>query len=296
MRHVTTSERVVYTIAIAFLTLSVAACSNTVDPFIETDSYYTIFGYLDTGTDRQYVRVVPFRLELDAEEARPLDAVVTSTDLDSGVERVWRDSVITFGDGSVGHVFFSDFRPIPGHEYRFEVERADGAASWAQTVVPLAVNATVIPPGQFGIGPVTQSVVWDGIEVAPFRVEVWYRFSEFPHNTPFTEFVVTYSEEDVGRALDDTWQVPVKLSEDTEEIEPLLRPDSPLLGVGMRLTMSDDAWRPPGGVFDPEVLVQPGAFTNVEHGFGFLGSVNQYTVEWVLDDRTIERLNLAVPR
>lgn len=296
MRNVGTFWPVIYVIVIAFLALTISACSNTVDPFIQTDSYYTIFGYLDTGSDTQYVRVVPFRLELGAEEARPLDAVVTSTDLDSGIEQEWRDSVITFGDGSVGHVFISNFRPIPGHEYRLEVERADGVASWAQTVVPLAVNATVIPPAQFGTGPITQTVVWDGIDVAPFRVEVWYRFSEFPHSTPYTEFVVTYGEEDIGRLQGDTWQVPVKLSEDTEEIEPLLRPGSPLLGVGMRLTMSDDAWRPPGGVFDPEILVQPGTFSNVEHGFGFLGSVNQYTVEWVLDDRTIERLNLSVPR
>ncbi|HEX7071508.1 MAG TPA: hypothetical protein VF190_11910, partial [Rhodothermales bacterium] len=30
-------------------------------------------------------------------------------------------------------------------------------------------------------------------------------------------------------------------------------------------------WDPPGGVFDLEVLVEPGAWTNVENGFGFVG-------------------------
>lgn len=281
---------------VVLLVLVFGACDNTVDPFIETDRYYTIFGYLDTGSDRQYVRVVPFRQQIDAEDGEPLDAVVTATDLDSGMKYVWRDSVITFRDGSIGHVFVSDFRPIPGRTYRFEVERADGVVTWAQTLVPEAENAEVIPPAQFGTGPITQVVNWEGIDVAPFRVEVWYRFSEFPHSTPFKEFAVTYRGDEIGRKLPDGWQVPVNLSEDAEEIKPFVRDGSPLLGIGMRLTMSDDFWRPPGGVFDEEVLVQPGTFSNVQHGFGFFGSVNQYAVEWVLDDRTIERLDLSRPR
>ncbi len=283
-------------VGIVLLAVIVGACDNTVDPFIETDRYYTIFGYLDTGTDTQYVRVVPFRRQLGGEDGQPLDAVVTAVDVDSGIEYAWRDSIITFGDGSIGHVFTSDFRPIPGRTYRFEVERVDGVKTWAQTVIPEAENAEVIPPAQFGSGPIVQTVTWDNIEVKPFRVEVWYRFSEFPPTTPFTEFTVTYKGDDVGQPMPDGWQVPVKLSEDAEEIKPLVREGSPLLGLGMRLTMSDDAWRPPGGVFDDDVLVQPGAFSNVQHGFGFFGSVNQYTVEWVLDDRTIERLELSKPR
>ncbi len=281
---------------VVLLVLAFSACENTVDPFIETDRYYTIFGYLDTGQDRQFVRVVPLRKQIDAEDGEPLDAVVTATDLDGGHEYAWRDSIIVYGDGSTGHVFVSDFRPVPGRMYRFEVERADGAVTWAQTLVPEAEIAEVIPPAQFGTGPITQVVNWEGIDVTPFRVEVWYRFSEFPPTTPFKEFIVTYTGDSIGRKIPEGWQVAVKLSEDTEEIKPLVREGSPLLGIGMRLTMSDDWWRPPGGVFDEEVLVQPGTFSNVQQGFGFFGSVNQYTVEWVLDDRTMERLDLSKPR
>lgn len=296
IRNVSTYNAGAGWIGVVLLALVFGACDNSVDPFIETDRYYTIFGYLDTASDRQFVRVVPFRQQIGAEDGQPLDAIVTATDLDSGVEYVWRDSVITFGDGSIGHVFVSDFRPVPGRTYRFEVQRADGVSTWAQTIVPEAEMAEVVPPAQFGTGPITQTVNWEGIDVQPFRVEVWYRFSEFPPSSPFSEFVVTYKGDDVGRKIPDGWQVPVKLSQDTEEIAPLLRAGSPLLGIGMRLTMSDDFWRPPGGIFDEELLVQPGTFSNVQHGYGFFGSVNQYTVEWVLDDRTIERLNLARPR
>lgn len=273
--------------------LLLGGCENSVDPFLETDRYYTIFGYLDTGSDTQYIRVIPFRKDLEGEKPIPLDAEVTALDIEAGIEYEWRDSIITFNDGSVGHVFVSDFRPIPGHRYRFQVERGDGALTWAETVVPIAENAVVTQPAAFSQGPITQLVTWENIDVEPFRVEVWYRFSEFPHSTPFTEFVVTYK--DIGSKVDDGWTVQVHLSEDTEEIKPNLRPGSPLLGVGMRLTMSDDFWRPPGGIFDEEVLVQPGTFSNVQHGFGFLGAVNQYTVEWVLDERTVKRLDLTAP-
>lgn len=296
MCTICTSHTGIGWIGLVVLAMLAGACDNTVDPFIETDRYYTIFGYLDTGTDTQFVRVVPFRKQLDGEEGAPLDAVVTTTEEHTGIQHAWRDSVITFSDGSIGHVFVSDFRPIPGRSYRFEVERADGVVTWAETLVPEAEIVDVIPPAQFGTGPISQVVNWEGIEVAPFRVEVWYRFSEFPPTQPFTEFVVTYDGTDIGRKITDGWQVPVNLSEDTAEIKPLLREGSPLLGVGMRLTMSDERWRPPGGVFDEEVLVQPGTFSNVQHGYGFFGSVNQYTVEWVLDDRTIQRLDLARPR
>ncbi len=269
-------------------------CDNTVDPFIESDRYFTIFGYLDTATDTQYVRVVPFRTEIGGTAGDTLDVRVTATDLENDVVYEWRDSVITYSDGSVGHVFYAPFRPIPQHTYRFSVEKPDGSASWAETVVPPAEEVEVTPPAAFADPPLTQTVTWRDIEVEPFRVEVWYRFSEYPPNEPFTDLVVTYDE--IGGQVNETdWRVQVKLTEDLEEIKPMLRPGSPLMGVGMRLTMSDDAWRPPGGVFNREVLVQPGTFSNVEHGFGYFGSVNQYTVEWVLDPATVEKLGVASP-
>lgn len=270
-----------------------SACDNTVDPFIESDRHFTIFGYLDTGSDTQFVRVIPFRKEIGGRGADSINVEVTATTAEGANVYQWRDSVITYADGSIGHVFYSPFRPIPGQTYRFRVERPNGDASWAETTVPPIEDVEVdIPPPAAQV-PISHDVTWHHIEAEPFRVEVWYRFSEYPPYEPFKEFVVTY--EDIGRAEDDNWTVRVNLSEDLDKIINRLRPGATLLGVGIRLTMSDDAWRPPGVVFDPEILVQPGTFSNVENGFGFLGSVNQYTVEWVLHPRTIEILGFAAP-
>src|SRR5690606_7524938 len=65
----------------------------------------------------------------------------------------------------------------------------------------------------------------------------------------------------------------------------------PLLGAGVRITVLDEAFVPPGGVFDPDILVQPGTLSNVQNGFGFVGSVARYTAEWVFSDDAMERLD-----
>ena len=133
------------------------------------------------------------------------------------------------------------------------------------------------------------------MDAPPFRVEVWYRFAAFPPSEPFREVVMTYGEDRFGTLREDGWRVDVQLLKDRTDVARRLGEPLVFLGVGMRLTMTDERWRPPGGVFDPELLIQPGVFSNVENGFGFLGSVNQYTTEWTLPEATIEVLGYSFP-
>jgi hypothetical protein len=270
-------------------------CDEEVNPFIEEDRYFTLYGYLDTAADTQFVRVIALRRSLVEEPFGPLDARVTLVPLPDGPSVTLRDSLVQFADGRYGHVFYAPLRVFPGWTYRLDVERADGARATAETTVPVAPGATIGTPSFFA-GGFTQSVQWTRIDTAPYRLEVWYRFQgEAPHQ-PFREASVAYGEEHLGRLRNDLWEVEVRLSEDRDEVARQLGGVAfPLLGVGMRLTMPDDAWRPPTGVFDPDLLVQPGVFTNVTGGFGFLGAVNQYTVEWVLDATTVRALGYGVP-
>ncbi len=272
-------------------------CENTVEPFIEDDRFFTLFGYLDTAADTQFVRVEALRTALGQTTA-DLDAVVTSTAREDGVTLVWRDSLITFDDGSVGHIFFAPFRPIPGWTYDFSVARSDGATSMASTTVPLAPGVILEEP-QTLITATTQRVVWEEVDFQPFRVEVWYRFLGPDSRSPFTHAVVVYDEDKYGRVAEDGWEVFVQLSADRFEISDILGVTDdaalPLLGMGMRLTMTDDQWRPPNGLFIEDVLVQPGVLSNVENGFGFVGAVNQYTAEWTLTPEITERLGYTVP-
>jgi hypothetical protein len=103
-----------------------------------------------------------------------------------------------------------------------------------------------------------------------------------------------------GQVVDgNKWEVLVRLTHDKEDVTRELglsdNSEPFLMSVGMRLTMTDDSWRPPDGVFDREVLVQPGTFSNVNNGFGFFGSLNQYSLEWTLSPEITSLIGYNYP-
>ena len=77
---------------LGILGLLVSACNDdtSVNPFIEGENYYTLYGYLDTATDTQYLRVVPLRKAIGAENNPEIDAAVSSTAVESGVTTAWQ--------------------------------------------------------------------------------------------------------------------------------------------------------------------------------------------------------------
>lgn len=283
------------------LVLVSTGCEDSVNPFVEEDRYFTLFGYLDTASDEQFIRVIPLRTDFAAFEDTSIDAVVTTQEVESGQITTWRDSVITYADGSVGHIFHADFRPIPGRTYELSVVRSDGQQARASTNIPLITGVELDAP-IVSSAFVFQKVRWTDIDFAPFRVEVWYRFLNFSPSEPFLEAVIPYGDvsQQYGKFVEgNKWEVLVQLTKDKKDVTKELgisddaRPY--LMSMGMRFTMTSDSWRPPDGVFDPEVLVQPGTFSNVEGGFGFFGSVNQYTYEWTLSPEATALAGYSYP-
>ena len=62
-----------------------------------------------------------------------------------------------------------------------------------------------------------------------------------------------------------------------------------LTALGFQVRILDKNWDPPEGVFNPEVLAQPGALSNVNNGYGFFGSIGVYREEW-----NVEHMSLAL--
>lgn len=276
-------------------------CEDTVNPFVEEDRYFTLFGYLDTATDQQYLRVIPLRTDFASLEAGEIDAAVTTVEVETGRTFTWRDSLITFDDGSSGHIFRADFQPVPGWTYDLTVARQDGKRAEASTTIPLVTGVELDDP-TISVAAVFQKIRWDNVDFPPFRVEVWYRFLNFSPTEPFLDAVIPYGNvgDLYGQVVQgDKWEVLVRLTADKEEVTKELGVSDDaepfLMSVGMRLTMTSESWRPPDGVFDREVLVQPGTFSNVEGGFGFFGSVNQYTHEWTLEPNITSLIGYTYP-
>ncbi len=63
--------------------------------------------------------------------------------------------------------------------------------------------------------------------------------------------------------------------------------DVKLLFVVISAVVTNEEWVPPGGVFDAEAFVEPGTFSNVENGFGFVGAGYETKMQWVPSDSVL---------
>ena len=134
----------------------------------------------------------------------------------------------------------------------------------------------------------TQEITWNGLEREPRQVEHWYRFLRTPRSA-FTDVKFPFPP---PRDLQgDQLSLVINLAADKTALEDSLDiASTAFVGLGMRITILDTRFVPPGGIFDPELLVQPGTFSNVENGFGFIGSVGRFSAEWVLKEESLHIL------
>ncbi len=54
-----------------FGVLLLTGCEEEVNPFVEEDRFFTLFGYLDTASNNQYVRLMELRTEFPT-QGKPL--------------------------------------------------------------------------------------------------------------------------------------------------------------------------------------------------------------------------------
>ena len=277
-----------------------SGCDDTVDPFIESERYFSLFGAMNMNADTQFVRVEPVTQDIFRDPGDPIDAELRSIDMTSSDTLVWTDSLFTFDDGKKAHIFFAPLRVRPGRTYRIEAERSDGNITSIETTVPQTITPEVMPANVVQTSPtsafVSQTIRWQNLDRDPFLVRTWYRFLGSPESN-FTEILIEYPG--TNRASDPSagWDIIVNLNADRDSIsQKITRPERfTLLGIGMTVTLLDDQFSPPGGRFDPEVLSQPGVFSNAENGFGFVGTIGQFSVEWVLDDEVARLLGYTPP-
>ncbi len=276
--------------------LGILGCDDTVTAILESNRKISMYATLDMNADTQFVRVVPIRGTIN-EQVDPMQFALRSIDLDNGSEVEWEDSLITFSDGSEGLVFFAPLRVFPGHTYRIEASGGNSElVTSAETTIPqiptVAVGPDsaerfVTPSGFFVIS--RQDVVWNGLEREPLEIELWYRFLRTPRSG-FDDIRFPFPPD--GELLGDQLSFNLDLAAQRFIVaDSIDTRRTAFIGLGMRITILNTAFVPPGGVFDRELLVQPGTFSNVENGFGFIGTVGRFSTEWVLQEDTIRLLD-----
>ena len=263
----------------ALVLVLLAGCEEEVTAVLGTEEPFTLYGVLMPEAERQYVRVFPVENRLEPARPEPLDARFTSTDLETGEVRVWRDSLLQEEDGRYTHAFWSPFRVAQGRTYHLEVTRSDGAVTQVEVPVPppveLLPQAPILDENHPTWLPGTIPIL---ARDAPFLrdIKVHYRCEFAPDYSE--QFVISY--DNVKRQTDGTWVVPISLYFDKRTIQAIAEQynfygqEYGIVLLEVRLTMSvvNEGWDPPGGAFDAEVLAQPGVLENVENGFGFVGA------------------------
>ncbi len=126
---------------VLFAAATMAGCDDAFDPYDRNGiGPFSVFGYLDTHAETQWIRVMPIRNQLIPDPA-PIDAVVTLEDLGTGRVLTLRDSVFAFTDRGrnavlYAHNFWTTETIEAGTVYRLTAMRSDGAATTAVVETP----------------------------------------------------------------------------------------------------------------------------------------------------------------
>lgn len=288
---------------LAALLLVLAGCDQDtfIDPFVDQDRPFTVYGVLRATDQDHFVRVIPVRrspevIENERSGEAFLDAIVESIDLASGQRLRWTPELRRLEDGTFGHVFTVRFDPRPGARYRLEVIRSDGETTSAETQIPAASSAGRVEPGPLRgqAGTYEQDIVLRG-SGQPAGIEMVYILSS-PLDPARTQrrFPVPYGLR--GTTVGDGWQFTATLSSDRPALLPLIEAtyseqalegrrlgtlsDVSLVSLSARVLSVDPAWNPPADPLDFDALAQPGAATNVDNGYGLWLGVNSQQFDW----------------
>jgi len=263
---------------------------------------YSMWGVLNPFADTQFVRVFPIETSLEPGLPEPLDAQFVSTDLGTGTQHTWRDSVIVDTLGMVGHVFYAPFRPEWEHQYRVEITRGDGASSSAEVEIPKQTTLVLDAPDTTRGVILPASIQGDASNLLQSKADIYVRyivgFTPPPFPQPIYEYyhhIIPY-DDDLRRTADG-WELSIDLErsyfpvlgEVSKNENFIVDEGITLLFVEFRVVVANEAWMPPGGVFDPNVLVQPGVLSNVENGFGFVGGGYRLARSWTLPFEVVEK-------
>jgi len=247
---------------------------------------------LSPQADTQWVRVYSIDPVLQPIPDKPLDAVLRSV-ATSGPTLVWTDSIVAEHDGMVAHVFYAPFTAVYGERYDLSVVRSDGAESTAGVRVP-AYSELRLPP-QSLTPPAVLTATITGNPPNLIRVEVRYEYL-FRSFTGIERLRTTFSYNGMAVPGLSEWTLPIQVARDALAIRNALKEstgqdvDIKVVKVTVRMIVANEEWNPPGGVFDPEVLVEPGVMSNVSGGFGFVGAGFRLEGDWVPSDTILVRV------
>lgn len=264
-------------IAALALLAPATGCSEDVPAAGGLSESYTVWGALDPTADTQRVRVVRITPTISTGDPAPLPVQVTSTDAATGASTAWTERTVTFPDGVVAHLYEAVLRPAFGSVHVLRVVDPERPEVSVAVRIPEQAPPPVRLPTEFTAGQPVYNVFWANT-ARMNHAEAWFTLQSTDCNTHLRKVELGPT---LSGPVEFGWQVRLPM----ETIGPVLRAGleiAPyaLLGIEVRGQIAGEDWRPPGGVFDPEVIVDPAVFGNVVGGFGFVGAAYETSVAW----------------
>ena len=273
---------------ILILSLAQLGCEDEVNPFIGTDLPFTLWGQINPTADTQAVRVFAIDPVLDLIPPTSLDASVTIIELETGQRYPLSDSLISLPGDDYRHVFWSVFDVQYGNTYRLEVERSDGGFSRSEEIkVPSPIEITQVPPNDAAVRDIQIPVLISGNPPSIPRIDVTHLTQSINQDGAViarNDVVISYTGK--GEETPEGILLNIQLSDDfstiREDYAGKELPNGLICSNGIRVDIhvGNESWRSPVEVFDPNVLVEPGTFSNIENGFGYFGAGFIQSAQW----------------
>ena len=276
------------------LVLSASGCDSDIPGASADGQVFTLWGQLDPTTDRQVVRVEPISATLDG--PRDVVGVVVSEDQATGETTIWRDSVVTYPDDSIGHIFLADYRPDYDSSVEFRIEQEGEPVTYARVTIPPNVTPffgnlvtgvrnqlDLLLPGAPRV--VGAKVIYDiagGRATSPTGNEYVETVVVEPQNVSSVEF---------------GWRVRVDFTRHVEVLRGRFQQreirEFNATGIRVQVAIANEEWAAPFPfTFSRDLLLQPGTVSNVRGGYGFLGAAYTIETEWVADENDVRRIGL----
>lgn len=293
----------------------IGACEDPfVDPFVNDDRWFTVWGWIDPDAPFQEVRVIPVTRTSPVitgtdDRNAEINARVFSLNRRTGVETEWQHRLRQLDDGTFGHVFRSDEFVRPGDSLRLEVRRSDGPVTWAETVVPAPAPLDLADVGlvyEDTDGHLKQDILLRRVE-RPWTIRVLYRVEGDLLGKWYAPVEYRQSGRPDGNG---NWIFTVDLTADQAKIRADIRaaveagavprpeigeiPAAGLNRMNVGVIELAEGWDLPAGAFDEEIYAFPDVLTNVVNGYGYWGSGARSANQWVVPEEVSRRLGWPV--
>lgn len=147
MRTINNTARTIIPVLITGLCMLGTGCDNTIEPYEDEQTHFSIYGYLDLTETSHYIRVKDVSRALIADSTRDFDADVFFENLETGEIRQLESEVLE-EDGMYLYNYPVHKELSPETTYRVLVEDQDGRSSSATATTPEEIDVSIEPVGR----------------------------------------------------------------------------------------------------------------------------------------------------